>query len=239
MLEYIHILFIKKRMAVNLSIDSLSTTTVNMSSNLDTYIIDAAAATTYIYNLPMITSDGQTYTLIRIDGTTGVVNLIGTFNVNGTSFSNFKIFPYSTVYLVSIDGVWNVICSETTSPYSSNVVFSAYFNTNINTPYIGIPVSNAISFFSFFGTTSNYSTISTIVITLGVAAGIDTIINLTNSSGSTTYCSFTIPFGATTMTYNLTAAEKNSLPEFLTPLILSRGSGSPIILNVSSIAIYS
>lgn len=223
-------------MVVNLYVDNPSDTTVSILETLDTYIIDAAADTTYTYNLPSVSSDGKKYTLIRIDGTTGIVNLSGTMSINGTSISTFKVLPVSTVILISLDGAWNVVCSETTSPDGTRIVANAYFNTDINTHYISYPsTSSLITYFPFLGT-NNRSTMSRMVVVFATPTTGSNVISVANNSPSVTIFSFTVTAGLSFFAYNLTPVNKNNLPS--TPSIIRVTKNAGVALNISSISIY-
>ena len=225
-------------MAMNLYIDSLPDITVNMSTELDSYIIDAASSTTYDYNLPSITTNGQRYTLTRIDGSTGVVNLNGTMNINGTSISSFKIFPLSTVSVVSLDGVWYIVCSESTSPELSNLVFSTYLNTDIDTPYVSFPIGNTLVVtFPFLGR-NNYATISRFVVVFGIPTTEVGLLHLRNAP-NTFNCFINVPMGITTLVTDLSASQKNAIPLDITYLRVVTGGGASVSnMSISSIHIY-
>ena len=218
---------------MNLYIDSLPDTTVNMSTELDSYIIDAASNTTYDYNLPPVISNGQRYTLTRIDGSTGVVNLNGTMNINGTSISSFKIFPLSTVSVVSLDGVWYIVCSESISPELSNLVFSAYYNLDINTPYVVFSSGVAIARFPFLGR-NNYATISKIVMVFGIPTSSNITMQLRSTSGALSIV-FPIPSGSTFVVHNFSPGQKSNLPADPNPIAMVTNNSN---VAVSSVHVY-
>lgn len=219
-------------MVANLFVESSSSTTVNLSPQSNTYIIDAAVGTTYTYNLPSITCDGQEFTLIRIDATTGIVNLLGAMDINGTSISTFKIYPRSTVVVISLNGIWQITCSENTSPDSTNIVFNTYFNKDINTPYLSVNTS-FIVIFPFLGI-SNYATISTIVIAFANPTP-SCSIRLVRSGG-VTVATISVPVSSTSISYNLTGTQKNNLssgPDYMS----LQFTGTSV--DISSISLYS
>ena len=224
-----------QNMAQNYWIDQSSDVNVTMINETDTYIVDAAAETTYTYTLPTPTCDGQQFTIIRIDGTTGIVNLVGTIHINSSLMSPFTVYQYSTVIVVSLNKIWYVICSENVSATSIDPVFCLYLKNEAN-PYINVSNNQVFSTIPFIGT-NNYSTISTVVITFGTATTVSSTIRLLRSNMSTVICTISIPVSSTSAIYNLTTANKAQLTAEVSYIFLQYlGSATS---TVSSILFYS
>lgn len=221
-------------MTLNLCIDRFAITTVDMSSLLNTYVIDAIAGTTYTYNLPT-GIDGQEFTLIRTDGTTGIVNLVGNITLGGTSRSSIPILPYSTITVMSVNKLWNVMYNGANSSTNIVNVFSSFFIGNNSIPYISVSPKSSFLSFPYLGTSSSLS-IGTIVSTFGnpiTATSAD--LKLYNSTGIL-LCTINLPVKSTSVIYNLTNSERSNLPTKVDYLyVVYTGSGS---IDISSLIVY-
>lgn len=220
-------------MALNLFIDNDPNTTVNMSNSLDTYIITALDSTTYTYNLPAITTDGQTFTLVRTDNTTGIVNLVGNMNLNGSSIATYPIIIYSTCNLISLGGVWYIIYTNGISNVYSgykNIFTAFYLQNSLNAALVF--TSNAMFLeFPYMGLGLSVITITTRT----TAISINSAATLYKSNGSV-ICSFPIPSFVNNIVYTLTPANKALLPTTPDYLYITNSGANSI--TISSVMFY-
>lgn len=225
-------------MALNLFTKLLPDNTVNMENTTDTYFITALDSTTYNYILPPISTDGQHFRLVRLDNTTGIVNLVGTISYGGSTVASYTIGTYISLEAISLNSVWYVIEENSNVSTGLNNLFSAFYVNNNGNTYINYQSNSPMLSFPFSGT-SNGTMINSILVTFGtpiVHPGYIQTLRLPNNS-----VLFTMSFTVTTTLYYhyfLTNANKATLPSSSTYLIVHSNYPPPGI-NISSIVIFS
>ena len=224
---------------MNLSVDITASTNVNLNSLTQTYIINAIAGNTYNYNLPLVTCDGQMFDLIRQDGTTAIVNLIGSMQLNGGNITNYVIAPYTSVTVVSVNsgsgGTWYIVNSSFNSTTVVKNVFSAFFIGNSGIPYITVTSGSTFLSFPFLGTSTGL-TINTIVATFGNPISVSgSTLTLFRSNG-TLITTISLTLASTNVIFNPSVASQNLLPSAIDYLYVTyTGSSS---FAISSIIFY-
>lgn len=202
--------------------DVAGTTNVSMSVEKDTYIISATGNVTY--TLPLITANGITFLISRIDATGNTVTLAAqggdliseTF---GVTSSTKTIGTYRSFQIVSLDNVWYVLYRSNTS-LASESYFSTGATSNNGSDFI---TSNSpISFYiPYVG--SNIRVINYIVACVTLELTSPTITLAVNGGGTikSSIITLTAPFTPRTATVILSDAEKALLPTGTSVLVLT------------------
>lgn len=193
-----------------------SSTTVNMTTSTQYYVLDALSGTSYTYTLSLITCNGIKFKIARVDNTTGTCSIVTTSpnTIYPGSVTSVTLGPQSSIELVSYNGQYIIITSGRTTAAGSALFCAPYLDNNTNP---GIPYNGNVDFiiFPYMGTLSG-RTINTIIV-MHRSGGVPNLNFYNKNSGTTIfnrsndYNVFT-PSNTYMSVYILTNPEKALLP---------------------------
>jgi len=112
-------------------------TTVTVDPLKDNYIVNLQPSTTATYNLPQIKTNGTNFLFNRIDNLNALVSInafIGdTITLNsGTTVTTYNLTPFTSLYLFSLDGTWNIICKSNAILHGEAIFCASLVGNNGN-----------------------------------------------------------------------------------------------------------